>query len=85
SEIRPWRQDQGFVVPPNGRTVHAAINHSNQRQAWFYFSTMPRPANAPPRPPQPVDPAFAAAVQAATIAGEPLSPPAPLRKPGDRR
>jgi hypothetical protein len=73
SEIRPWQQDQGFVVPPNGRTVHAAINHSNQRQAWFYFSTMPRPANAPPRPAQAADPAFAAAVVAATIAPEPLA------------
>lgn len=81
SEIRPWKQDQGFVVPPNGRTVHAAINHSNERQAWFYFSTMPRPANAPPRPPQPVDPAFAEAVKAATIAGEPMAPPARKGRP----
>lgn len=75
SEIRWWKQDQGFVVPPNGRTVHAAINHSNERQTWFYFSTFPRPANAPPpRSAQPVDPAFAEAVAAATIAGEPLVP-----------
>lgn len=75
SEIRPWLQDQGFVVPPNGRTVHAAINHSAERQTWFYFSTFPRPTNAPQRPAQPVDPAFAEAVTAATIAGEPLVPP----------
>ncbi|MBU6165456.1 MAG: cupin domain-containing protein [Alphaproteobacteria bacterium] len=79
SEIREWKQDQGFVVPPNGRTVHAAINHSSQRQTWFYFSTMPRPAG-PPRVAAPVDPAFAQAVQAATIAPEPLiAPPAPRR------
>lgn len=76
SEIRWWKQDQGFVVPPNGRTVHAAINHSNERQTWFYFSTFPRPpAGTPQRPPQPVDPAFAEAVKAATVPGEPLVPP----------
>ncbi len=75
SEIRPWLQDQGFVVPPNGRTVHAAINHSAERQTWMYFSTFPRQTNAPQRPAQPVDPAFAEAVTAATIAGEPLAPP----------
>ena len=74
SEIRPWLQDQGFVVPPNGRTVHAAINHSAERQTWMYFSTFPRQTNAPQRPAQPVDPAFAEAVTAATIAGEPLAP-----------
>ncbi|MFZ4382943.1 MAG: cupin domain-containing protein [Sandarakinorhabdus sp.] len=88
SEIRPWKQDQGFVVPPNGRTVHAAINHSNQRQAWFYFSTMPpRPANAAQRPAQAPDPAFAAAVAAATIAPEPLPgsvPAASVRRPAAR-
>jgi len=75
SEIRPWLQDQGFVVPPNGRTVHAAINHSAERQTWMYFSTFPRQTNAPQRPAQSVDPAFAEAVTAATIAGEPLAPP----------
>ena len=75
SEIRPWLQDQGFVVPPNGRTVHAAINHSAERQTWMYFSTFPRQTNLPQRPAQPVDPAFAEAVTAATIAGEPLAPP----------
>ena len=75
SEIRPWLQDQGFVVPPNGRTVHAAINHSAERQTWLYFSTFPRPTIALQRPAQPVDPAFAEAVTAATIAGEPLVPP----------
>ncbi|WP_353198894.1 cupin domain-containing protein [Sandarakinorhabdus sp.] len=79
SEIRQWKQDQGFVVPPNGRTVHAAINHSDQRQAWFYFSTMPRPAG-PPRPAQVPDPAFAAAIVAANVAPEPLVAAA-ARKP----
>lgn len=82
SEIRDWKQDQGFVVPPNGRTVHAAINHSNQRQTWFYFSTMPRPANAPP--PRPADPVFAAAVATATIAPEPLPGAATARKGSSR-
>ena len=86
SEIRQWKQDQGFVVPPNGRTVHAAINHSNQRQAWFYFSTMPpRAAGAPARPAQAPDPAFAAAIVAATIAPEPLAGSATAtRKPAAR-
>ncbi|MEI6486810.1 MAG: hypothetical protein WCO11_11150 [Sphingomonadales bacterium] len=84
SEIRDWKQDQGFVVPPNGRTIHAAINHSTERQAFFYFSTMPRPANAPP--PRPVDPVFAAAVAATTIAPEPLpgAAPAPAHAPARR-
>ena len=73
SEIRNWKKDQGFVVPPNGRTIHAAINHSNERQLWFYFSTFPRPANAgPPRPPQAPDPAFAAAVEQSTVPAFPL-------------
>lgn len=84
SEIRSWKQDQGFVVPPNGRTVHAAINNSDQRQAWFYFSTMPRPANAPPRAAQPADPAFAAAIKASDIAGEAIAVPTP-RKPTQRQ
>lgn len=82
SEIRDWKQDQGFVVPPNGRTVHTAINHSDQRQAWFYFSTFPTPAGAP-QTPRPVAPAFAAAVKAATIASQPLpgSPPPKAGRP----
>ena len=73
SEIRDWKQDQGFVVPPNGRTVHAAINYSDQRQAWFYFSTFPRLPNAPPRSLQPVDPAFAAAIKAGNVGSRPLT------------
>ena len=41
SEIRPWKADMGMVVPPNSKTVHAAINTSNQTQAWFYFARFP--------------------------------------------
>lgn len=75
SEIRPWRKDQGFVVPPNGRTIHAAINNTNQRQLWFYFASSPRPpATTPPRPQPAPDPAFAEAIVQANIAGAPLAP-----------
>lgn len=82
SEIRPWRQNMGMLAPPNGRTVHAAINTSNQIQHWLYFGAFPpnpnpappqagrggagRGANPPPSFPQ-------AAAQRATVAGRPLS------------
>jgi len=70
SEIRQWRKDQGLVIPPNGRTIHAAINYSDQRQLWFYFSTFPRPANpSAPRPQAAPDPAFAAALEESNVQG----------------
>jgi len=49
SEIRPWRQNMGILAPPNGRTVHAAINTSNQIQHWLYFGAFPRSPNPNPQ------------------------------------
>lgn len=81
SEIRHWKKDQGFVVPPNGRTIHAAINYSNERQAWFYFSTFPAPTTPPPARPQAApDPAFAEAIRQSAIESAPLA-----RQEGGRR
>lgn len=69
SEIRPWTANMGIVAPPNGQTVHAAINTSNQVQAWFYFQgwldTSGRPASTVAYPRD--DPSFAAAEAAATV------------------
>ena len=80
SEIRPWRQNMGMLAPPNGRTVHAAINTSNQIQHWLYFGAFPRNPNPAPqnagRGAQPSNqpPSFTQlALQRATIAGRPLS------------
>ena len=74
SEIRDWPINAGFVVPPNGQTVHAAINTSNDIQAWFYFSRLQlTPMTEPARPASPV---IAEALERSTIAGRPLEPPA---------
>ena len=79
SEIRPWRQNMGIVAPPNGRTVHAALNTSNQIQHWFYFGAFPPNPNAgrggAGRGVQPAGPpSFAQqAAQRSTVAGKPLS------------
>jgi len=79
SEIRPWRQNMGMLAPPNGRTVHAAINTSNRIQHWLYFGAFPRNPNPPQagrggggRGSQP--PSFPQqAAERATVAGKPLS------------
>jgi mannose-6-phosphate isomerase-like protein (cupin superfamily) len=51
SEIRRWPANVGFIAPPNGQTVHAAINISDTVQSWFYFARLnpnqqPRAAGA---------------------------------------
>ena len=71
SEIRPWPQYAGFLAPPNGQTVHAAINLSDDIQSWLYFARLspnnPRPdPNAPPRQGNPV---VQESLERATIAG----------------
>ncbi len=72
SEIRPWPINSGFVAPPNGKTVHAAINLSDETQAWFYISRL-QPTVAPPNPNRPAPPpAIAEGVARATVAGRPL-------------
>ena len=74
SEIRDWPINAGFVVPPNGQTVHAAINTSSDIQAWFYFSRLQLgPMSEPARP---ASPAIAEALERSTIAGRPLEPAA---------
>jgi hypothetical protein len=47
SEIRRWPINVGFIAPPNGQTVHAAINISDSVQSWFYFARLN--PNAQPR------------------------------------
>jgi hypothetical protein len=76
SEIRPWPINAGFMVPPNGRTVHAAINNSDETQAWFYMSRLADQPPPPPATPRPGAAAIAEAVVKATIPGRPLAPPA---------
>jgi hypothetical protein len=75
SEIRPWPAHVGFLAPPNGQTVHAAINTSDQIQAWLYYARLnpnaPQPdPNAPRRAGNPV---IEEALVRATIAGRPLA------------
>ena len=72
SEIRNWTPNMSLLVPPNGKTVHAATNLSPDKiQYWFYFSrlsfTPPQPPNTPPNP------FIAQAVARSNVAGKPLS------------
>ncbi|MDB5454675.1 MAG: hypothetical protein JWP92_260 [Caulobacter sp.] len=81
SEIRPWPQNAGLMAPPNGKSVHAAINLSDSQQAWFYMgrlstSAQPRPPN-PNQTPRPGAAAIAEGLANATIAGRPLEGSAP--------
>lgn len=86
SEIRRWPANAGFLAPPNGQTVHAAINISDSVQSWLYFARLN--PNAPPRvvPPPAApgaapaagrggrggNPAVAESLVRATLAGKPL-------------
>lgn len=75
SEIMPWTQNMGMIAPPNGQTVHAAINTSDSIQAFFYFATFQAPGTPlpPPNPNRrPPDPAFEQSAIRATIAPVPL-------------
>ena len=75
SEIMPWTKNMGMIAPPNGQSVHAAINTSDAVQAFFYFATT-QPPGAPPPPPNPnrvpPNPVFEQSAVAATIAPTPL-------------
>ena len=75
SELRPWPSNVGFIAPPNGKTVHAAINNSPEIATWFYFARLQPnpPVNATPRP---TPPAIAEGLKLATIPGRPLPPEA---------
>jgi hypothetical protein len=59
SEIRPWPANVALLAPPNGQTVHAAINISDSLQSWLYFARLN--PNAQPRAPQPAAGAAGAA------------------------
>jgi mannose-6-phosphate isomerase-like protein (cupin superfamily) len=73
SEIRPWKANMGMIAPPNGQSVHAAINTSDAMQAFFYFATMPRPTPPPGAPARrPVSPVFEQSAVRATVAPSPL-------------
>jgi mannose-6-phosphate isomerase-like protein (cupin superfamily) len=61
SEIRNWPINSGFLAPPNGQTVHAAINLGDKLEAWLYVARLNPNAkpgligvqnpNRPPPPP----------------------------------
>lgn len=83
SEIRHWTKNMGVLAPPNGKTVHAAMNLSDKIQSWFYFGRLnfgpPRPRNpeAARRIPNGFrftpNPFIAEALARSTVAGKPLS------------
>jgi mannose-6-phosphate isomerase-like protein (cupin superfamily) len=50
SEILPWTKNMGMIAPPNGLSVHAAMNTSDAIQAFFYFATTRAPGSPPPPP-----------------------------------
>jgi mannose-6-phosphate isomerase-like protein (cupin superfamily) len=76
SEIRRWPANVGFMAPPNGQTVHAAINISDSVQSWFYAARLN--PNAQPRQTGAGrgggrgNPAVAESLVRATLAGQPL-------------
>ncbi len=73
SEIRWWPKNAGFLAPPNGQTVHAAINLSEDIQSWLYFSRLNPEAPRPdPNATRPQNPVIEEALQRSTIPGRPL-------------
>ena len=78
SEVRNWTSNMAVLAPPNGKTVHAAMNLSPDKvQYWFYFGRLNfGPPPAPRNPPNPnfrPNPFIAEAVTRSTVAGKPLS------------
>jgi mannose-6-phosphate isomerase-like protein (cupin superfamily) len=72
SEIRNWTPNMSVLAPPNGKTVHAAINLSPDKiQYWFYFSRLR--FTPPPAPNTAPNPFIAQAAARSTVAGKPLS------------
>ena len=55
SEIRRWPINSGFLAPPNGQTVHAAINLGDKMEAWLYVARL-NPDATPATGDRPVDP-----------------------------
>ena len=59
SEVREWPAYTGFLVPPNGRTVHSSMNLSKDKMVqYFYFgrytSPAPNPEDEPSVAPKPL-------------------------------
>lgn len=82
SEILPWKRNMGMIAPPNGLSVHAAINTSDTVQAFFYFATnrapgTPAPPPSPDRPP--INPIYEQSAVAATISPTPLKGSVPRK------
>lgn len=78
SEIRHWTPNMAVLAPPNGKTVHAAMNLSPDKiQYWFYFGRLnfnpPQPRTAPRNPAFTPNPFIAQAVERSTVPGKPLS------------
>jgi mannose-6-phosphate isomerase-like protein (cupin superfamily) len=72
SEVRNWTPNMAVLPPPNGKTVHAAMNLSPDKiQYWFYFSRLR--FTPPATPATPPNPFIAEAVTRSNIAGKPLS------------
>lgn len=75
SEIRHWKKNMALLVPPSGRTNHAAINLSNKIESWLYYSRL----NPNPQPGEhrrqfgPPNPFIGEALTRSTQAGKPLS------------
>lgn len=72
SEIRHWKKNMALLVPPSGRSNHAAMNLSNKIESWFYYSRLrlkpgTRHHFGPPNP------FIAEALTRSTVAGKPLS------------
>jgi quercetin dioxygenase-like cupin family protein len=52
SEIREWPGYTGYLVPPNGRTVHSSMNLTRDRIVeYFYFGRYTSPTPNPPDDP----------------------------------
>ena len=48
SEVREWPGYTGYLVPPNGRTVHSSMNLSKTKMVeYFYFGRYTHPAPNP--------------------------------------
>lgn len=74
SEIRRWTTNMSVLAPPNGRTVHAAINLSRDRiQSWFYFSRLSFGPPTPEVAARAANPFVVEALKRSTVAGKPLS------------
>jgi mannose-6-phosphate isomerase-like protein (cupin superfamily) len=74
SEIRRWTPNMSLLAPPNGKTVHAAMNLSRDKmEYWFYFSRLSLTAPTPAELPGALNPFVTEALKRSNVAGKPLS------------